>query len=242
MNDTILQADSIGKRFGRRTVLSASTLWARAGQVVALLGRNGSGKTTLLKIAAGWMAPDWGIVIFRGERAPRPRLWRQARRGLFYLPDRGLLSPAFTLRRHFEAVAHHSPRAHVHEAIELCALGELLDRRPRTFSGGERRRAAVAVAFARRPDCLLADEPFHGIMPLDAEVLTDAFRALARTGCAVVVTGHETPTLLDLADDVLWQTAGTTHPLGPAHVALANDAFRRDYLATDQAPRAPGPE
>lgn len=230
MTETVLQADSIGKRFGRRTVLSASTLWAREGRIVALLGRNGSGKTTLLKIAAGWMAPDWGLVIYRGERASRARLWRLARHGLFYLPDRGLLSPAFTLRRHFDAVAHHAPEARVRDAVELLALADLLDRKRRTLSGGERRRAAVAVALARQPACLLADEPFHGIEPKDAEVLSDAFRSLARSGCAVVVTGHETPTLLDLADDVLWQTAGTTHALGPPGAALANDLFRRDYL------------
>jgi len=229
---TVLQADSIGKRFGRRTVLSASTLCARAGQILALLGRNGSGKSTLLKIAAGWMRADWGVVLYQGDRVPGPHLWQLARRGLFYLPEHSLLSPAFTLRRHFDALTHHMPGAAVSEAVELLDLGDLLDRRPRALSSGERRRAALAIALARRPRCLLADEPFLRIAPRDAETLAGAFRALASTDCAIVITGHETPFLLDLADEVLWQTAGTTHPLGPPSAALANDAFRDDYLGS----------
>ena len=227
---TVLQADSIGKRFGRRQVLSAATLSAGAGHVVALLGRNGSGKSTLLKIAAGWLRADWGIVIYRGERLMHPRLWQLARRGLFYLPEHPLLSPAFTLRRHLDAVAYHVSGASVGEAVELLGLDQLLGRRPRAFSGGERRRAALAIALACRPACLLADEPFLRIAPRDAETLDAAFRALASAGCAVVVTGHETPLVLDLADEVVWLTAGTTHPLGPPRSALANEAFREDYL------------
>jgi len=120
----------------------------------------------------------------------------------------------------------------VTEAVALLEMGEMLDRRPRALSSGERRRAALAVALARRPACLLADEPFLRIAPRDAEKLAAAFRALASAGCAVVITGHEAPTLLDLADEVLWQTAGTTHPLGPPSAALANDAFRNDYLGS----------
>jgi len=236
--NTVLQADSIGKRFGRRTVLSASTLVAGSGQIVALLGRNGSGKSTLLRIAAGWLAPDWGVVIYRGERYTRPRLWRLARRGLFYLPEHPLLSPAFTVRQHFDAVAHHVRNSSVDQAIERLRLAALLDRRERALSSGERRRAALAIAVACGPACLLADEPFLRIAPRDAETLASALRSLANAGCAVVVTGHETPTLLDLADEVLWLTAGTTHRLGPVEAALANEAFRTDYLGPE-TPTAP---
>jgi len=47
----------------------------------------------------------------------------------------------------------------------------------------------------------------------------------------VLVTGHEVGTVLDIADDVLWLTAGTTHALGAPQAALAHDPFRREYLA-----------
>jgi ABC-type cobalamin/Fe3+-siderophores transport system ATPase subunit len=74
----LFAAESIGKRFGRRDVLTSAGLWAHAGRVTALLGRNGSGKTTLVRIAAGWLAPDHGVVIFDGHRFTRPP-WRASR-------------------------------------------------------------------------------------------------------------------------------------------------------------------
>ncbi len=235
----LLAAESIGKRFGRRDVLTSAGLWAYPGRVTVLVGRNGAGKTTLVRIAAGWVAPDHGVVIFDGHRFTRPRLARLAHLGLFYLPERSLLCRWFTLRAHFAAVARRRAAADVDGAVAAMHLDGLLDRRPPTLSVGEARRAEIALALARSPRCLLADEPFLGIMPADAELVAGAFRALAATGCAVVVTGHETSTLFALGDDVLWQTAGTTHALGAPSDAVRHDQFRREYLGTLTSP--PGP-
>lgn len=233
MTETVvLQADSIAKSFGRRRVLTAATLLAIPRTVTVLLGRNGAGKSTLLKIAAGWLRPDDGVVIYKGGRYTRPRLVDLARRGLFFLPDRGLLDPTHSLRRQVAAVAARFPAARERfaHALELLHLETLADRAVDSLSGGEWRRAEVAVALARGPDCLLADEPYLGIAPADADVLSAAFRTLAAEGCAVVITGHEVGILLDVADQVVWQTAGTTHHLGSPDTVEAHDQFRREYL------------
>lgn len=227
---TIFLADSIGKSFGRRTILSAATIMAHAGRITALVGRNGEGKTTLLRSAVGLLAPDHGVVVFRDERHTRPRLARLARRGLYFLPDRGLLSPAMTVREHLTALASRVPEARAAEAIERLALDDFLDRKLRTLSTGERRRVELGMAAARDPLCLLADEPFLAIMPKDGLLVAAVLRALAARGCAVVISGHEVPQLFDLADEVVWQTAGTTHALGPPDAARRYDQFRREYL------------
>lgn len=228
----MLRAEAIGKRFRRRQVLSSATLWAVPGRVTVLLGRNGAGKSTLLRIAAGWMRADYGIVIFKNERFLRPRLSHLAAHGLWYVPERSLLCSTVTLREHFAALRRRFPHAVGGEAVELLRLGDLLDRMPARFSTGERRRAEIALALTRRPECLLADEPFLGINPADAELLCHAVRALARRGTGVVLSGHEVPVLLDLADDVIWQTAGTTHFLGTPARACEHDQFVREYLGS----------
>lgn len=225
----VLAAESVGKRYGDRVVLKSGSLWADAGAVTCVVGRNGSGKSTLMKIAAGWLAPDYGTVRFLGESYERPRLHRLARRGLFYLPDREILSPGLSLDAQIGAFAHRSG-GEAREAAELLGISGLLDRRPRGLSGGETRRAEVALAFARRPACLVADEPFRGIDPRDAEALALAFRALAEGGCAVVLSGHEVPTLFSIADRLLWVNSGTTRWLGSPAEARRSDAFRREYL------------
>lgn len=225
-----LSAESIHKSFGRRQVLASAGLWATPGRITVLLGMNGSGKTTLLRIAAGCMRADHGVVTFNGQAFDRPRLSTLANMGLFFLPDRNLLSFTITLRQHLKALRHSFPGSKTEEAVDLLEVGHLLDRKPKTYSGGERRRAAAAVALARAPQCLLADEALLDAEPTDARTLSGVFRGMADRGCAVVVAGQEVSYLLELADEVVWMRSGTTERLGPPAEARANEAFRREYL------------
>ncbi|MEO6526254.1 MAG: ATP-binding cassette domain-containing protein [Gemmatimonadaceae bacterium] len=226
----VLVADCVSKSFGDRRVLSAASLRAEAGKLRVVFGRNGIGKSTLIKIAAGLIAPDSGIVHFRGTSRLHARLASLAREGLFYLPDHELLSSAFTLRRQLQFYHDRYQRRTVDEAASLASVAHLLDRRPYTLSGGELRRAELAVVLVRQPECLLADEPYRGIAPVDHDLLTRLLRSIAAEGCAVVVTGHEVPTLLDAADHITWCTSGTTYELGTPDAAQTHEEFRRDYL------------
>ncbi|MEO5590339.1 MAG: ATP-binding cassette domain-containing protein [Gemmatimonadaceae bacterium] len=213
-------------------MLTSASLRAVPGEVRILLGRNGVGKSTLLKIAAGCVAPDSGSIHFDARAYLSVRLCDLATRGLFYLADHDLLSSAFTIRRQLEMIRRQFDGADPETAAEVMGVFAQLDKRPFELSGGERRRAEIAAAFVRRPRCLLADEPYRGIAPKDAEDLTAAFSRLAADGVAVVITGHEVPTLLDAADHVTWCTSGTTYELGHPRVATQHDAFRREYLGT----------
>lgn len=231
----MLVADSVGKRYGHRWVLRSATLRAVRGELRALVGRNGAGKSTLLKVAAGLVAPDHGSVRWDEEHVERPSLFALAHRGLFFLPDHDLLSSSLSVRAHLEAAAHR-PRgapagaAHPGDVAAQLRLEHVLESRPHRLSGGELRRAELAVAVLRRPRCLLADEPLRGISPLDTELLLAVLRGLAEDGCAVVVTGHEVPALFDAVDHVSWCTDGTTYELGPPALAAAHERFQHMYL------------
>ena len=230
MTPPFFQADSISHSFGARGVLKSATAWARPGEIAVLFGRNGCGKSTLLKAAVGVIRAHQGVVLYDGEAYLRPRLARLARRGLFYLPDRNLLSRRQTVREQMKAVQWHFGGSRAEEAIETLKLPALLDQPGVELSGGEQRRAEVALAWIREPRCLLADEPFAGINPSDGELIAGALRGLAERGCAILVTGHEVRQLLDLADEVIWMAGGTTHGLGSPVAAVENHQFRREYL------------
>jgi ABC-type multidrug transport system ATPase subunit len=233
----ILVADSIGKRFGHRKVLSAATLHADTGVVTALVGRNGSGKSTLLRIMAGLLAPDYGVLRFRGRTYTRFRLSRLAGEGLFLLPvDRHTFTRTLTLRQHLDAVRRRFGTPPWDGVVEALRVTHLLDRGSAGFSGGELRRAELALAMVRAPECLLADEPFLGLTPADTEALVPAFRALAGRGTAVVLTGHEVHYVLAAADRVAWMHAGTTRLLGTPREAEQDWAFRREYLGIRGVP------
>lgn len=236
----VLLADSIGKSFRGRRVLSAATLRAFPGQIAFLVGRNGCGKSTLLKIAAGHMAADHGVVSYGGRAYFRARWHVLARRGLWYMPDRELLSPGRTLRQFLYSVTRQFDVEEGQHVIDRLGLSPHLDSSIAMLSTGERRRVEVALAVVRQPLCLLADEPFRNVEPIDRPRIADAFRQLADQGCALVVTGHEVEDLLPAADSIVRCHDGTTDELGPPALALTDWQFVRDYIGEGRRDRMVG--
>lgn len=230
MSAEVLVADCVGKRFGDRRVLTSASLRAVAGRWTALMGRNGAGKSTLLRIAADALAADSGTVRLDGAMVERPHTATLARAGVFFLADRDLLSPRYPLRLQLEVFRARFRGGSVEVAASAMGVESLLDRKPHVLSSGERRRAELAVALVRRPRCLLADEPYRNVSPIDAEAITRALRSLAEGGCAVVVTGHETTTFLPAVDHVTWCDSGTTIELGPPDQASRHERFSAGYL------------
>lgn len=228
--------DAYGKKFGRRTVLKSASAWAWPGRITLLMGRNGCGKTTLLKCGLGLTWAEFGRVFLDGSPVS-DGLPTLSHAGVFYLPDRRLLSPRFTLKEQMRAFLQVKGRSIDEAPAAPLGVEPLLDWRPSQMSGGERRRAAIWLAVAAASSCLIADEPFLGIAPADRSRVTAALRARAATGTAILVTGHEVEDLFDLADEVIWMVAGTTHGLGTPDEAARHAQFRLEYLGTRVLPQ-----
>jgi len=228
--DRLFIADSMGVSFYGNTVLKSASVWASPGQVTVVMGRNGSGKTTLFRAALGLVSREFGTVKFRSRTFLTPRLHQLSRLGLFYLPDLGLLSRRRTLGWHLSVLRGRFPdEAKDHSPPSLGVEG-LKEKTVWQMSGGEERKAELALAWTRRPSCLLADEPLAGLAPKDQELVSNVIRTMADEGCAVVATGHDVRPLMELADQVIWMVAGTTHGIGSSEDARKHDQFRREYL------------
>lgn len=223
-------ADSVGKSFGTKEVLKSATVWAKPGHVSVLMGRNGSGKTTLLRTSLGACGLDFGVVRYAGRTLTRPKLWRLAAQGLFFVPDRGLLGQREPFGRQLSMVVDRFPEADPTGVLEELGVAHLLESTAKQISGGERRRAELAIAMVRRPRCLIADEPLTEVEPKDRATVVRCLRNLAAAGCAILLTGHEVEDLFAASDEVIWMVAGTTHSLGSPEAARGHHQFRREYL------------
>ena len=212
-------------------MLTAASLSVKAGRIEALVGRNGAGKSTLMGIAAGLIATKHGLVIWKGERLNHARLWQLSQKGLMFLPADGLLAPAGQVRDQLLMFAETFPGGMpVEAAIRYMRLDECAGRRVVELSGGERRRADLAAALIRQPACLLADEVFRDVSPLDCEFIGSILRGLTASGVAIAISGHELAFVMRFSDHVTWCTNGTTRELGSPEMASENDAFRSEFL------------
>lgn len=177
---------------GRFPALSGASLRVAEGESVLLQGPNGAGKSTLLRLCAGLLALESGSATILGEdvmtdrQLIRPKVGLVGHRTMLY-DD---LTVAENLRfwgrlakvddTHIEAAAH---RLRVDERLSDVLVRQL--------SAGQRRRVALAIAAARRPQLWLLDEPHAGLDQAGRDIVDELVRDATNAGAAVLIASHE---------------------------------------------------
>ncbi len=185
---------------GGRMVLHDLDVAFASGECVSLIGPNGSGKTTLMMALLGLLAPARGNV--RVNNCELSALSARVRgRFASYVPQTVERIPAFTV---YEVVAsgrfpHVSPlrpltrddREHIDQALEICGLSGLADRRADSISGGERQKALIAAAIAQDAQVMLLDEPNTALDPAYQIELVDLLRNWHTRGRGLILISHD---------------------------------------------------
>jgi multiple sugar transport system ATP-binding protein len=203
---TALSLAGLSKHFGTIRALSGVELSVCKGEFLCLVGPTNAGKSTLLKTIAGLHRPDSGSVVINGrevtELEPGQRNVSLLFQTVALFPNKsGFDNIAFPLRQ--AGIAEERVKLRVREVSELLRINQVLERLPRTYSGGERQRVAIGRAIAHPSDLLLLDEPLSN---LDARMrleLRIEFRRLhKKLGQTVVYVTHDQVEALSLADRV----------------------------------------
>ena len=199
---------------GNKTLLDNISLSARPGTLTAVIGPSGAGKSTFARLVAGYTHPTTGRVSFEGHdvhaeyASLRSRIGMvpqddvvhgelTVRQALMYASE--LLLPPDTNKADREQV--------VNEVLAELEMTKHLDTRVDKLSGGQRKRASVALELLTGPSLLILDEPTAGVDPaLDRQVMS-MLRGLADAGRVVLVVTHSL-TYLDVCDQVLLLAPG----------------------------------
>ena len=211
------------------------SLDVRRGEVLALLGPNGSGKSTLLRAIGRELSPRLGKIEFDGKplaKIPRRKLARTlARLPQEPLSPEGLLVEELVeLGRHPHLGPFSSMRLADHDvvadALHAVELGALRTRAIDTLSGGERRRAWIAMALAQEPQILLLDEPTSALdLRHQYEVLDLLVRLNRERGTTIVVAIHDLEQAARIADRVALLCRGRLYDVGEAFEVLTEEAL-----------------
>jgi len=188
----MIEVRELAKSFGPRAALAGVSFSVAAGESVAMVGPNGAGKTTLLRILATLTRPTSGAVYVAGLNLARSG--GQARRHIGFLSHHTLLYEDLTAEQNLRFYARMydlaDGQARVGELLERVGLAERRHDLVRTFSRGMQQRLAVARAVLHCPQVLLLDEPYTGLDPDAAQVLTALLAELMERGCAVLMATH----------------------------------------------------
>ncbi|BBX58559.1 ABC transporter ATP-binding/permease Rv1747 [Mycobacterium shottsii] len=199
---------------GNKTLLDNISLAARPGMLTAVIGPSGAGKSTFARLVAGYTHPTNGTVTFEGHNIHAEYASLRSRIGM--VPQDDVVHGQLTVRQALMYAAElrlppdttkEDREQVVVRVLEELEMSKHLETRVDKLSGGQRKRASVALELLTGPSLLILDEPTSGLDPaLDRQVMT-MLRQLADAGRVVLVVTHSL-TYLDVCDQVLLLAPG----------------------------------
>ena len=197
-----------------KTLLDNISLVARPGTLTAIIGPSGAGKSTLARLIAGYTHPTSGTVTFEGRNIHADYASLRSRIGM--VPQDDVVHGQLTVNQALMYAAElrlppdttkEDRQQVVAEVLSELEMTQHADTRVDRLSGGQRKRASVALELLTGPSLLILDEPTSGLDPaLDRQVMT-MLRDLADAGRVVLVVTHSL-TYLDVCDQVLLLAPG----------------------------------
>ena len=228
-----LLVDEVDFSYGRLQVLFGVTLELRAGEALALLGTNGAGKSTLLRVIAGLDPPRRGSVTMCGADVTARAAEDMVEHGLVLVTGgravfgdmtvaENLEMQGFTLRRKRALLRERTART-----LELFPrLGERLNQKAGSMSGGEQQQLALAKALMLDPRILCIDELSLGLAPVVVDALLEAVEAVRSTGVSMIVVEQSLNVAASICERAVFMEKGEVRFEGSTI-----DLVERDDLA-----------
>jgi len=232
----LLEVRGLRAGYGQMEIVSGVSFDVGDREIVAVIGPNGSGKSTLLKAVFGLCRVFSGEILFRGRDVTRLPPHKRARLGMAYLPQTGNVFESLTVRENLVLAAHDMDEGEANERFEevlslFPELKELMRRRVKTLSGGERQMVALAASLLRNPSLVMLDEPTAALAPrLAKQALRRVVELRDEAGVSVVLVEQNALHALEVGDKALLMVSGAVKYWGRARELLEDKELAKTYL------------
>lgn len=196
--EPLLEVKNLVKKYDRVVAVDGVSFALQPGVCFGLLGPNGAGKTTTIEIIEDVIPPTAGEIFYKGK--PRSPSFREEVGIQFQ--STALLN-FLTVRETLETFkSFFTQTTPIEKLVELCRLGEFLDRYNDKMSGGQRQRFLLALALINQPQLLFLDEPSTGLDPQARRNLWDLIQGIKAEGKTIILTTHYMEEAQILCDEV----------------------------------------
>ena len=195
MNENIVEAQGLVKRYGGVEAVRSLSFAVRCGEAFGLLGPNGAGKTTVISMLTGVLPPTSGTAQIGGYDIAKELDQAKKINGL--VPQELALYPTLSARANLNffgriyGLRGKELRERVEDVLRIVALTDRADDAIKTFSGGMKRRVNIAAGLVHQPKLLFLDEPTVGVDPQSRNHIFESVMRLNRErGMSIVYTSH----------------------------------------------------
>lgn len=190
-----IEVENLTKEFGAFTAVDHISFSADKGQLIGFLGVNGAGKSTTINMMSTLLSPTSGKIAVCGHDTSKDSKTVREKIGIVY--QNNVLDDLLTVQENLitRGVIHGMNKSEASEKLtelsSVFSIGELLKKKYRTLSGGQKRRCEIAAALMHTPEILILDEPTTGLDPAARQEVWDMVTSLqAKAGMTVFLTTH----------------------------------------------------
>ena len=208
----IIEVKGLEKSYKNEKVVKSINFYVEKGEILGFLGPNGAGKSTTINILSTVLNWDKGDVnIFDNSINKNVNEIKQ-RMGV--VPQELAIFEDITAEQNVKFFASlykvkgEILKERVKEALQFVGLYDKKDQKPKTFSGGMKRRLNIACAIAHQPELIIMDEPTVGIDPQSRNYILDSIKDLKKKGVTVIYATHYMEEVEEIADRVLIMNEG----------------------------------
>jgi ABC-2 type transport system ATP-binding protein len=193
----VIEAEGLIKVYGGKRgtrALDGVSFSVPKGDIFGFLGPNGAGKTTTIRILATVLEPTSGTVRIDGMDLREDPMAVKERIGV--MPDEVAFYPTLTAVTHlqyyasFYGIPRREAKSRARDLLAQVGIGDVADKKVKTFSHGMKKRLTLAQALLHDPECLIMDEPASGLDPQGMRYFRDLIRFLNGKGKTVFLSSH----------------------------------------------------
>jgi branched-chain amino acid transport system ATP-binding protein len=246
----LLQIENLMKAFGGFQATDGVDLSIEKGSLRSLIGPNGAGKTTLFNQITGYLVPDSGRVVFKGEEITGLHPYEISRKGITRAFQIINIFPRLTvlesvqlaiLAKRGDTLKCFAPAKRMvwYEAmavLETVGLAERATALARELSHGDQRVLELALALAGEPELLLLDEPMAGMSPFERVKVTELIQKIHQDrGVTVLFCEHDMDVVFGISEKVTVLHQGRVIAEGPPEEIKRNEEVHMVYLGQSEA-------
>lgn len=232
-----LNVSNLTVHHGAICAINQVSLAVPTGKLAAIIGSNGAGKTTLLRTLSGLNHPTHGDISWEGQSILGIKPEMLVRRGISHVSEGKSVVPELSVRENLELGAiwrrnNKESKESIDQVVTIFPrLGERIEQRADTLSGGERQMLAIGRAIMSKPKLLLLDEPSLGLAPLVVEQIFQTIRELATSmHLTVLLVEQNAMGALKIADLGIVLNLGKVVAVNHAQALIDDPAVRTAYL------------
>jgi branched-chain amino acid transport system ATP-binding protein len=233
----MLEVQGLMKSFGGLMAIHHLNLAIGEGEIVGLIGPNGAGKTTLFNLVSGFLRPDSGKIIFKGENITGLKPHVVCKKGIARTFQIVKPFPKLTTFRNIRIGAYHRSSSsrkiidkRVEEILNFLGLAEKKKMLGSDLTIADRKNLELGRALATGPQLLLLDEIMGGLNPVEQEKMVNIVQRLNQEGITLLVIEHNMRVIMSLSQRIVVLNYGEKIAEGSPEEVARNQNVIKVYL------------